>query len=138
MRKGQALIFIFFLLLITGILTGALAVMWQAEIQSRSQGKDGCIAFYLAQSGIERAKVEARNGAITAPGWSPAQNLTDGWYSYYIQDIGGGQRLLRSIGQRVVSGQVVSERQIEVTIQGMDTPLDPSDDSQVSWSWREI
>lgn len=135
--RGQALLFVFFLLLVVGILTGALAVMWQAEIRTRSLEKDGLIAFYLAQAGIERAKIEARNGVII-PGGSPAQTLGAGRYYYYIQDIGGGQRLLRSIGQGLdASGNPSAERQIEVRVSGMGTPL-PGDDAQVSWSWREI
>ncbi|OGX26659.1 MAG: hypothetical protein A3J51_00450 [Omnitrophica WOR_2 bacterium RIFCSPHIGHO2_02_FULL_45_21] len=135
--SGQALLFVFFLLLVVGILTGALAVMWQAEIRTRALEKDGLIAFYLAQAGIERAKIEARNGAII-PGGSSAQTLGAGRYYYYIEDTGGNQRLLRSIGQWLdASGNPSAERQITVRVSGMGTPL-PGDDAQVSWSWREI
>lgn len=135
MKKGQALIFVFFLLLIVGILAGALANMWQVEIKVRSLEKDGLIAFYLAQAGIERAKIEARLGVITAPNWSSPQSLVGGRYYYYIEDVGGNQRILRSIGQRLDnSGNVIAERRIEVRVQGIGAPPE----SQVSWSWQEI
>lgn len=135
MGRGQALIFVFFLLVIVGILAGALANMWQAEIQTRTAERDGLIAFYLAQAGIERAKIEARNGVITAPNWSSAQTLGDGRYYFYIENIGANQRLLRSIGQRLdSSGNVIAERRIEVRVQGIGAPPE----SQVSWSWQEI
>lgn len=135
MKRGQALIFVFFLLLIVGILAGALANMWQAEIKTRGLERDGLIAFYLAQGGIERAKIEARNGVVTAPNWSSEQPLSGDRYYFYIEDIGADQRLLRSIGQRLNnSGNVIAERRIEVRVQGIGA----SPESQVSWSWQEI
>lgn len=137
MKRAQTLIFVIFLLAIFGILSGALGVIWQAELQSRSSERDSSIAYYLAQLGIERAKVEARaNPGLT--GWSGWQVLGAGRYRFFIQDVGGNQRLLQSVGQRLdVSGNTIAERQIEVTIRGIGTP--PTvDDAQVAWTWRHI
>ncbi len=134
-RRGQALIFVFFLLLLGGILASALYLMVQADLQASSWEGGGLSAFYVAQAGIEQAKIEARNGVITAPNWSSAQTLGDGRYYFYIENIGANQRLLRSIGQRLDnSGNVIAERRIEVRVQGIGAPPE----SQVSRSWREI
>lgn len=133
--RGQALLFVFFLLLIVSILVIALSNMWQAEIKTRSLEKDGLIAFYLAQAGVERAKIEARNGVITAPDWSSEQSLGGGRYYFYIENIGANQRLLRSIGQGLDnSGNTIAERRIEVRVQGIGAPPE----SQIPWTWREI
>lgn len=134
-KKAQALLFALFLLTLSGILAGALAMLWGNEISIRSLNRESLAALYLAQAGIERAKIEARNGVITAPDWSSEQPLGGGRYYFYIENIGANQRLLRSIGQRLSSsGNVIAERRIEVGVQGIGAPPE----SQVSWSWREI
>ena len=60
-RRAQTLLLVLFLLVLAGVLVAGLAGMWQAEISMRSLERDGLIAFYLAQAGIERAKVELEN-----------------------------------------------------------------------------
>lgn len=113
-KRGQALLFVFFLLIILGILGGALLNMWQAEIKTRSAERDGMMAFYLAQAGIEEAKIWARN--------NPGANLTSGWITLgggrYRYIVFGATRRLSSIGQALdVSGNVIAERQIAVQVE---------------------
>lgn len=55
---GQALLFVFFLLLSIGVVTVALAGLWRSEIQMRTLEREGLLAFYLAGAGLERAKAE--------------------------------------------------------------------------------
>ena len=121
--------------MLVGILAGGLAVMWQADIRISSLEKDSLTAFYLAQAGIERAKIEARNGVVTAPGWSSAQALGSGRYYYYIENMGSNQRILRSIGQSLdKTGNPAAERRLETKAQNISNPPE----SQIAWSWQEI
>ena len=134
-KKAQALLFALFLLTLAGTLAGALAMLWTNEISIRSLDRESLSAFYLAQAGIEMAKIEARTGSTTAPDWSSERSLAGGRYYFYIEDTGANQRLLRSIGQRLSSsGNLIAERRIEVVVQGIGAPPE----SQVSGSWREI
>ena len=134
-KKAQALLFALFLLTLAGTLAGALAMLWTNEISIRSLDRESLSAFYLAQAGIEMAKIEARNGLTTAPAWSSERPLAGGRYYFYIEDTGANQRLLRSIGQRLSSsGNLIAERRIEVEVRGILAPPE----SQVSGSWREI
>ncbi len=133
MKKAQTLLMVMFLLAIFGILAGGVTVMWQTDLQSRAAERNGLVAFYLAQAGIERAKVEARVGYIGTSAWI---NLGGGRYQFSVSDIGGNQRLLRCFGQALSpSGTVIGERGIEVEVGGMGTPP-PADDAQVGWTWR--
>jgi len=56
MKKGQALLLVFFIFIVIGIVTSSLAVMWKAEVNSRVLERDSLGAFYIAQAGIEYAK----------------------------------------------------------------------------------
>ena len=134
-KTGQALVFAIFLLALAGMLASAVAGIWGNALRLRSLETRSLIAFYLAQAGIERAKIEAKIGAVTAPGWSSAQILGGGTYSYYIEDIGSNQRVLRSIGKCLdSSGNTVATRMIEVKAQNISSPPE----SQIAWSWQEI
>jgi hypothetical protein len=136
--RGQALIFVLMLLLTVGIFLGYLSSMWEVETQVRALERNGMIALYMAQAGIERAKITARYGLVPLPYSSPAQTLNTGRYSFSIQDLGGDQRLLQAIGQKLdVSGNVLAEKQLEIRVQGMGT-LPTADDVQIPWSWRQM
>lgn len=56
-QKGQLLIFVLMLLSISAILAFSLANGWQSEISARGLTKDNLRAFYIAQAGLEYAKV---------------------------------------------------------------------------------
>ncbi|MFH1768626.1 MAG: hypothetical protein ABH858_05665 [Candidatus Omnitrophota bacterium] len=128
-KKSQALLFVFFLLLIVGILASNLAGIWQSEIESGGIEKYNLSAFYLAQAGIERAKTAAVLGTLGSGG--PYGGLTTGVYSFSVQSLGGNMRFLQSTGQAYdPNGIVAAEREVAATV-------DISLPSQVLWSWRE-
>ncbi len=138
-QKSQAILLIIFLLLLSGILIGALSVMWKSEIRTRYYGKEGMVAFYLAEAGIEQAKVWARQnlGAILPynSGW--VLGFSGGRYQFTVAQAtppNPDRRKLSGIGQTLNSS---AERRIEVEIRGMLTP-DPTDDGILAWSWREM
>ena len=138
-KKSQALLFVFFLLLIVGILAGALAVMWQAEIEIRGAEKEGLVAFYLAQAGIENAKIYARHNPSSFPYQSGWINFSGGRYNFTIAQVGPGpnRRNLSSTGQALdSSGNPIAERQLGVEVQGIGTPS-TADDQQLPWAWHE-
>ncbi|OQX54092.1 MAG: hypothetical protein B5M48_01670 [Candidatus Omnitrophica bacterium 4484_213] len=140
-RSQVIFIFVFFLLLLTVILGGALAVMWTAESKARRIQRESLRAFYLAQAGIERAKIWARHN----PGGPFPHNsgwiaLGQGQYRFIVEDLGGLNRRLESHGQTLdVSHTSIAERQIAVEITGIENPfVNPADDDEVPWSWQEI
>jgi hypothetical protein len=152
-KKGQALFFVFLLLLIVGILSGALASMWQAEIKIRSLDKEGLIAFYLAQAGTERAKIELRWDPVWDPDGGVFYNLpslgSEWGYAVDVIPVAGqpGQRdILCRGGKRNdvtvpwnSTEELEIERRITVRIEGLDTPPPiTGDDGEIGWSWREI
>lgn len=141
MKRAQALLLALFLLLIVGILTGALAIMWKTEIWMRSLEKNGLIAFYLAQAGIERGKIEAANNPGLS-GWRPClddnnsscwyNDLSQGWYKFNIENMGGNLRRIQSKARTIgLSGETLAERQLEVIV-------DIVNRIKQVWSWQEI
>jgi len=138
-EKGQALILVFFLLLVVGTLAGALSHMLNSRIQVQGHQEKSSSAFFLAQSAIERAKIEAVNDPALS-GWQPCadddnsacwyQELSDGWYKYNITNIGSNARLLEAKGRVLDLGnKVLAERQLAVEV---DIVL-----KKRRWSWRE-
>ncbi len=145
MNKGQALLLVLFLLMIIGILSMALSGMWQAEINIRTLGRDSLTAFYMVQSGLEEAKIWARRNPDSGswpsfPYDSAWINFTGARFRFFVQDLGGLNRRIYSRGQKLDSaGNVIAERQISLDVSGIENPfLNPADDQQVSFSWREI
>jgi len=144
-RKGQALIFVFFLLLLVGIIVGALAVMWQAEIQARSENRDSLIAFYIAQAGIERAKIElAYDEDWPVLGGGPFGPITfgGGIYSGSVQDITcppgpyNTCKEITSIGRiRNADRRLVTD--VSLDSPPADPPDTPGDEEEIPWTWRE-
>lgn len=139
MKNAQALIFVFLLLTIVGILVFALSMMWQSEIGVSSFERDSLTAFYLAQAGIERAKIRARHSPGSTPYDSGWINMSGGRYRFFIQNLGGVKRRIISRGQRLDAGSnVAAEKYITVEITNIENPfVNPSDDTEVDWSWRE-
>lgn len=135
-KKGQALVFVLFILAVFGALAGGLAVMWESEIRTRDLDRDGLIAFYLAQAGIENAKIWAKNNPGTLSFSNPWVSLGGGWYNFTVADPGiPNSRTLNSTGQvQDASGNIIAERQLNVQVQGIGAPPE----SQTPWTWREI
>jgi Tfp pilus assembly protein PilX len=84
-EKGQTMILIIFLLAILTILTTGLHELWQANMPTYTAARYGMQAFYLAQAGIERAKLAALNTTanFTEPLCADTTNQSCG-YCYYI------------------------------------------------------
>jgi Tfp pilus assembly protein PilX len=125
--KGQALFFVLFLLAIFGALSGTLAVMWETQNRVRALDRDGSFALYLAQAGIEQAKIWARNnpGSPTTSVWI---NLGGGRYNFSVS---GLTRDLSSAGQvQDGSGNTIAERQLSAQANAGYIALS-------AWSWRE-
>lgn len=140
-RKAQALFLVLFLLAVLGVLSGALTVMWQADIQARILERDGLIAFYLAQAGIENAKIWARYNPGGPFPYNSAWliNLNGGRYRFTVTPGMGNVRILNATGQALdASGNPLAERQISLQVQGIEFPINPANDSAVAWAWQEI
>ncbi len=80
-RKGQVLLFTFFLLAIVSVLVGVLSTVWEAKIKIGAVQKNKVAAFYLAQAGVERAKAELKNNwDWTGITQASKVSLGDGYY----------------------------------------------------------
>lgn len=150
--KGQALFFALFLLAIFGALSGTLAVMWETQNRVRALDRDGSFALYLAQAGIERAKIMVLSGYWTVGTY----NITDQndldiagdnyqfLYDVRITNGGGATRTLRGTGRVLdLAGNELSHREVQMVAIGISDvapPIGQDDDmagSPVAWSWRE-
>lgn len=150
---GQAMFFALFIVAVFGTLSAGLAVMWESEIRTRSSDRDSLTAFYLAQAGIERAKILVLSGYWTPGNYNIVnQNSLDVagdnyqfLYDITIANSGGTSRTLIGTGKVLdLSGNELAHREIQMTVGGIsDTlPLDGLDDNMTgslqAWSWREI
>lgn len=144
--------FVLFILAVLGALAGGLAVMWESEIRTRTSDRDGLIAFYLAQAGIERAKIRTLSGVGSSWMETDLSDLDVGGDSYLFRydisgtDIGSGNYMLQGIGRvlNLAGTQEFARREIQVIVNGITDapPPDGLDDdmtgSPQAWSWREI
>lgn len=139
-KKAQAIIFVLFILAVLGTVSGGLAVMWQSELQTRSSERDGLVAFYLAQAGVERAKIELANNE----GWAGVGPVTLGAGTYTVTAAG----ILCPAGPYLTCRQITStgsiasaQRQISLSVCVDSPPANPNipgDESMLAWTWREI
>jgi hypothetical protein len=83
-RKGQVLLFTFFLLAIVSVLVGVLSTVWEAKIKIGAVQKDKVAGFYLAQAGVERAKAELKNNWNWA-GIAEASKVSLGAGYYWVE-----------------------------------------------------
>ncbi len=151
-NNAQLLITVLFLLLMVGTLAGALAALWPAEIRMRVEERQGLIAFYLAQAGIERAKIEVINDVTLfgTSAWLNDLDLAGDSYTFrynFNVVIMGPQRRLIGRGEVLdLNNNLLAQREIEVRINGIVDVNPPGGDgidddglaSLVSWSWQEI
>ena len=144
-EKGQTMILIVFLLALLTILTTGLHELWQANMTTYNAARYGIQAFYLAQAGIERAKLAALNTTanFSEPPCADNTNQSCGYCNYIMHDtitpvpmcaqtnalpvkylynftvtnIGGTQRLLFGRGLVLDSANItLAARQINLTI----------------------
>jgi type II secretory pathway pseudopilin PulG len=164
MRRGQVFIFVFLLMMIVGILAAGVAITWQAKTQVQALQRQSLIAFYLAQAGIERGKIEVLYGYWSAGTYNiNNQNdldLAGDNYQFFYDIVivnpmpggGGTTRRLTATGRVLdLAGNEIACRQIQVDVSGIQdlvnngTGLPPPDgiDDNLSgsigaWTWREI
>lgn len=163
-ERAQALLFVLFLILILGIITAALATMWEADMRTRVKEDEGLKAFYLAQAGVERGKIEVLYG-YWPTGTPTVYNITNqndldlaGDEYQFLYDIvittpaSGTTRTIVGIGRVLnLSGNEIARREIQVIVDGVRDlvdngtgapPPDGIDDdttgNQAGWSWQEI
>lgn len=135
-NKGQVLLLALIMFSIVSILSAVLASMWQAEIEVRNQERNSLRAFYLAQAGIERAKIWIKQNPSYSPfpyesGWF--SDLPGGRYSFKVSEPVGLPMTLGSVGEILDAlGNSSAKRQIEIKIQGYG-----SNPTQVPGSWDE-
>lgn len=147
-RSAQVILFVFFLLILSGILVMGLQNMWQSEIQTRTQGREGLKAFYIAQAGVEYAKMRLANQESWVGG-GPF-SFGDGTFNVAVRiepcPVGCGCsecRNIESTGKVYDSqGAQIAERKISVNItldkNPNDPPDTPGDEQQLDWSWQEF
>ncbi len=132
--KGEVLFFTFIILLVISLLIAIAGFLLQAHTDIQFQHQKSILAFYLASAGLERAKIEAKNGVVTSPLWAGPYSLGEGRYYFYVENIGGDRRRLRAIGQVLdTSGNVMAERRAEVLVRNVST----SNPQEIFSSWRE-
>jgi hypothetical protein len=151
-KTGQALLFVIFLLALAGILAPAVAAIWGNEMRLRSLEARGLSAFYLAQAGIERAKIMVLSGYWTAGDYNITnQNDLDVagdnyqfLYDMKITNSGAAARTLKGTGRVLdLAGNNLAHREIQMVVDGISdtSPVDGFDDdmtgSAVTWSWQE-
>jgi len=129
-KNGQILILVLFFFVVAIITTAVLAAMWHVEIQMRALEKNSQSAFYLAQAGIERAKiwVRANSGIID----SGDVSFGGGIYKYAVS-LGTGERIIDATGKVLdASSAVIAVRRIQVKVTGTP-PV-----AVVLGSWKEM
>jgi hypothetical protein len=128
-KNAQVLLLTMLLLALASIMVIGLAGMWKAEVGVTSYSKNGIIALYLAQAGLERAKIALKYN------WSLASltgNIGSGNYKVNIILLGPDLRSISSTGS--IGGSVkVVQAQIKRT--GV-TPFYTY--NQIQGSWKEI
>ncbi len=127
-KNGQILFFVLFLLFVVGFMGTGLAVVWQTDSQLRSMEKNGVVALYAAQAGLEHGKAYA--GVYpTFSGWSKCSDDADDacWYlpaetgiqgaryKFNIYDSGG--KKVWAKGQ-AYDGTVLAEKHLEQEVSG--------------------
>lgn len=129
-HKAQVLLLVLFLLILSGTLVAGLGAMWRSEISMSSSEKDGLLAFYLAQSGIERAKAELRNNWDWPGPATFSASLGEGDYDVMVSSPSADRRVIVSTG-------MVREAMREMSVSIDRSTTMPYTYTQVGWTWRE-
>jgi len=135
LNKSQALIIATFLLALLAILVGGVSSIWQEDAMARRMGGEGLQAFYLAQAGAERAKMEL-NANVNWVGVGPV-TYAGGNYTVTAAVIacpGGGYNDCRQIDSTGRIGRAFRAIQVDVTLDG---PPAPPDEAQLTLGWYD-
>ena len=149
--RTQTLISVVFFLLIVGILAAILTGVWQGYITISSRLRYRVVAFYLAQAGVERAKIRVLKNVNFSgdSGWytdlddHPNDDVTFR-YKFLVRKIGSNQREIKGIGEVLsANSNILARRKIVLVVEGvkdLQPPYGEDDDFKanvVNGSWRE-
>ncbi len=159
MKKAQVMVFVLFITGVIAVISGALTIMWESEMKTRSSEREGLIAFYLAQAAVERGKilVLCDVGFVGSPNNNAVPQLytSAGAYQFFYDIIitnpspsspplGPASRRIEGIGRVLNSaGMEIARREIQVDVTGIVDSVPPvlqDDDltgSVVAGSWQE-
>ena len=158
--KSQALILAIFIMFIGSVISVGLMHMWEPTMMANSLQKQNLIAFYLAQAGVERAKVEILKNVDFLGSSFPDLDIAGDNYNFYYEcsvSRSGTKRYITGRGfvyernSDGSDGKLLVHREVAVTVDGISDlvnnstglpPPDGIDDdlsgSIVSGSWQEI
>lgn len=161
MKKAQTLLLVVFLLFFIGALVLSINILWQSESNVSSARQAYLTALYLAQAGMERAKIEILRGCWSGGDcWVPGPASTD-WetnissgnpnYTWRFQakiesNCGNSCRNLTAIGEVLdANSSVIAQRKIYCQIDGIrdnqpgggDGIDDDLTGSLAAYSWHE-
>lgn len=160
MKKAQTLLLVIILLFFISALMLSLNIIWQSELKTYSSEQLYLTALYLAQAGIERAKIDIlygcwKGGTCWSPGpsaqdWeesisSPNPNYIWRFQAKIESNCGNFCRNITGTGEILDTGNnVLAHREINCEIDGIKDKLpgggdDKDDDlSGTPSSWHEI
>jgi len=119
-QKGQVLIVVFALLLLVGVLVAGISLIWQSGANTAYLERDSLRAFYIAQSGIERARAEIAAAADDNYEASfPNQPLGGGSYDLAITKKNASTKVVTSTGR---FGNSTRSIKTEITVTGGGPP----------------
>lgn len=126
--KSQALLFVFLILAVIGIIAMTLSNGLQSELSVRTMAKDNYRAFYIAQAGLEYAKVYLaynNNATLTLN-----SNFNGGNYTVTATSISGG-RSITSTGYYKGSQCRITD-DIDLNAGGV------GDEAEMNKAWEEL
>jgi len=111
-NKGQILIFVFILLILTGILVAGISNLWDSGLQLNRGQIESLIAYYMAQSGLERAEADIIAAGVIANNYHCNGTFPNmGEYSVTVVDVSGSgpkRHKVTSVGRCGNSERVMS------------------------------
>lgn len=153
MKKAQVMVFVLFITGVISVISGALTIMWESEMKTRSSEREGLTAFYLAQAAVERGKILVLYnywgaGIYNVLNNNELDNPADAYQFFYdiiITNSGGTSRIIQGIGRVLNSAGIeIAHREIQVTVTGIQDSVPPvwQDDDLTGgvsvWSWEEV
>jgi hypothetical protein len=102
-NKGQVLLFVFILLILTSILVIGIGSMWESGLQTYRSQLDSLVAFYMAQAGMEHATEDfiilGEANYDTYPGTSGSLGIGNYTVTIGLPHGGPKHRTVSSIGR---------------------------------------
>ena len=136
-KPAQTLLFVFFILILSGILTMGLHNMWQSEVQSAIKEREGIKAFYIAQAGVEYTKMRLATQETWLGG---VVSFGGGSVDISVRVIACPVGPYNACREITSTGTIASaDRRINLKVSLGGPPVDiPGDESLIEWSWKEF